>query len=149
MATRYTQPAQPSPAMIDEGAEVLFLCRLPEPGDSAPPDRMDRTGTACDQDGYRAAVAGAQAIRKRQADAARWLIARVMNGSGLAVRALENEAVITRPGRRGGGPVRIRYAGGGVYHDGAYLGILEGYEPSGGRRIGREEILAALRGNTL
>ena len=148
MTTGYAQSAQPSPAMTDEDAEVVFLRCLPEPADSTPPDWVDRMGTVCEQDGYRAAVAQAQAARERLADASRWLIARVVNGSGLVVRTLENEAVITRPGRRGNGPVRILYAGGSVHHNGACLGILEGYEPSAGRRIGREEILAALCGNT-
>jgi hypothetical protein len=148
MATRYTQPAQPSPAMTDECAEAVLPRRLPEPDGSAPPGQMHRMEPACGQDRYRAAAAKAQAIRKRQADAAHWLIARVVNGSGLTARALENEAVITRPGRGGNGSVRIRYTGGGVYHNGTHLGILEGYEPTDGRWIGREEILATLGDNT-
>jgi hypothetical protein len=85
------------------------------------------------------------ASRKRQADAAQWLIARAMSGTGLMVRALEHEAVITDPQNPGNGTVRIVYAGGGVHRDGTCLGILDGYEPTG-RRVGREEILAALRG---
>jgi hypothetical protein len=87
-------------------------------------------------------------VGKRLAEAAQWLIARVVNDSGLKVQALADHAVITKPGRRGNGPVRICYAGGAVYHNGTCLGMLDGYEPGDGRRIGQAEILAALNGNT-
>ncbi|MGH3157845.1 MAG: hypothetical protein ACRDNF_14885 [Streptosporangiaceae bacterium] len=85
-----------------------------------------------------------------QAAAAQWLIARAVNGTGLRVQAGEAEALITKPGRRGGTRVRVRvrYAGGGVYRNGTYLGILDGYEPSSGQRVGQSEILAALDAGT-
>jgi hypothetical protein len=81
---------------------------------------------------------------KRQTDAARWLIARAVNGTGLTVRTLEHEAMITDPQNPSNGAVRIAYAGGSVHRNGTCLGILDGYEPAG-RRVGREEIIAALR----
>jgi hypothetical protein len=87
----------------------------------------------------------ALASRKRQTDAAQWLIARAVSGTGLTVQTLEHEAVITDPQSPGSGTVRIVYAGGGVHRNGTCLGILDGYEPSG-RRVGRDEIIAALHG---
>lgn len=119
------------------------------PGERARADhRRPPRPVPWEHNGYHTAVTQAQATRKRLTDAAQWLITRAVNGSGLTVRAGEAEALITKPGRRDSTVVRICYAGGAVYRNGTYLGILDGYEPSDGQRIGQAEILAALNSGT-
>lgn len=101
-----------------------------------------------DLDGCQAAAAQAKASRERLVWAAQWLIAKAVSGTELTVQPGDYAALITSPAHPGHGHLHIRYAGGAVDHNGTYLGILDGYEPSNGQRIGQHQILTALTGHT-
>jgi hypothetical protein len=76
----------------------------------------------------------------------------LLKGTGLEIRELANELVISRPGHPESGRIYITYATGDVSHRRTiwdYLGCLNGYgstDPDAEARVNADAIISALGG---
>jgi hypothetical protein len=78
---------------------------------------------------------------------ARRRVAAMLRGSGLRIRELKRELVISNPGEPDRGRIHMEYPGGDmslVQTAWSYLGRLQGYQDEDEPGLGAAEILAAL-----